>query len=47
MILEDILFFTGDIIIYVENHKESSKSLPELKSKFGNMITRYMINIQI
>lgn len=49
MLFEDIqyyLFFTDDIIIYVENHKESLKSLLELKSKFSK-VTGYKISIQI
>lgn len=49
MLFEDIqyyLFFTDDIIIYVENHKVSLKSLLELKSKFSK-VTGYKISIQI
>ena len=40
-----VFFFTDDMIIYVENTKESNKKLLELISSYGK-VAGYKVNIQ-
>ena len=38
--------FSHNMIIYIENSKDSTKELPELRNEFSKVV-RYKINIQV